>query len=340
MTFRKRLLAAALLPLVLAACGDGAEGDSARQVPASVPKLAVTYSNVAEWKDVAGEVATVDQSQALARIPGILTTFTVREGDFVTKGQPIGRIVDTQLAYQAGAHGAQAAAAQAQAAQAQAELERVRFLYRNGVYAKARLDQAEAAARAANAQIAAARAQQQAVNAVSGQGVVTAPTTGRVIRADVPAGSPVSPGMSLATITAGPTILRLELPESLSASVRVGSRVRAALPGRGEVTGSIAKIYPSVQAGQITADVNVPGLDGALIGRRIAARVETGSRRAIVIPTLYVRTEYGIDQVRVVDANGRVSDVPVQTAPTDDAARVEILSGLSAGDRLVKAAAR
>ena len=42
----------------------------------------------------------------------------VREGDLVGKGQVIGRIVDNQLGYQAGAYGAQAAAAQAQVAQA------------------------------------------------------------------------------------------------------------------------------------------------------------------------------------------------------------------------------
>ena len=46
---------------------------------------------------------------------GILTTLTVREGDTVAKGQVIGRIVDSQLGFQAGAYGAQAAVAQAQA---------------------------------------------------------------------------------------------------------------------------------------------------------------------------------------------------------------------------------
>src|SRR5204862_451695 len=102
------------------------------------------------------------------RIPGILTMLTVQEGDRVAKGQLLGRIVDSQLGPQGGAYAAQAAAAEAQAANAQAELSRTRFLYDNGVYAKARLDQAQAGARAAEAQIRASRAQQAAVNAVAG----------------------------------------------------------------------------------------------------------------------------------------------------------------------------
>ena len=52
--------------------------------------------------------------------------------------------------------------AQAEAARTNADLARIRDLYGQGVYAKARLDQAVAAARAADAQVAAARAQQGA----------------------------------------------------------------------------------------------------------------------------------------------------------------------------------
>jgi multidrug efflux pump subunit AcrA (membrane-fusion protein) len=186
----------AALRLSLTGCSGSEEAAQTAKAPAG-PRFVLGPSDTVNWEDVSAEIATVDQAQVLARIPGILTTLTVREGDMVAKGQVIGRIVDSQLGYQA------------QAAQAQGELSRVRFLYRNGVYAKARLEQAEAAAAAANAQIRAARAQQSAVGAVAGQGVVTAPASGRVLRADVPAGSPVAPGMAIAVITAGPTIVRL-----------------------------------------------------------------------------------------------------------------------------------
>lgn len=317
-------IAAALLSLSLAAC-DGRETEIPPAVKAEGPRLALKQVKTTDWKDVSAQVSTVDEAQVLARIPGVLTSLTVREGDMVRKGQTIGRIVDSQL-------GPQAAAMRAQAVQAKAEFDRVKFLYDNGVYAKARLEQAQAASDAAQAQLG-------AVNAIAGQGAVVAPASGRVITADIPAGAPVAPGMVIAAITAGPTILRLELPESLAASVHPGSRVIAQLPG-GEVFGTIAKVYPAVRGGQVRADAAVAGLENAQIGRRISAKVAAGEREALLVPSDYVTTSYGIDTVWAVAKDGSAASVPVQTAPSAEAGMIEILSGLSAGDVLVKKAAK
>ena len=317
------------LTLPLAGCSSGEEVAEVAKAPAG-PRLVLAASDTVAWQDVAAEIATVDQAQVLARIPGILTSLSVREGDLVRKGQVIGRIVDSQLGYQSGAYGAQAAAAQAQAAQAAAELERVRFLNQNGVYAKARLEQAQAAASAAQAQVRAAQAQQAAVGAVAGQGALVAPADGRVLRADVPAGAPVAPGMPIAVITAGPTIVRLTMPESLAGKVRPGAQVMA--DGR---TGRVVKVYPAITAGQVMADVDMPGIDNSTIGRRVAAKVETGARKALLVPANYVTSRYGIDYVTVLAKDGSAAQVPVQTAPSPESGKVELLSGVAAGDTLI-----
>lgn len=318
--FRAALAALGLtaLALPLAGCGRGEEPVQPAKAPAG-PRLVLVARDTPAWQDVSAEIATVDQAQVIARIPGILTTLTIKEGDRVGKGQVIGRVVDSQLGYQS-----QAAAAVA--AQARAELERVRFLYKNGVYAKARLEQAEAMAATAGAQHAAA-------GAVAGQGTVIAPASGRVLRADIPAGAPVAPGMVIATITAGPTIVRLELPESLANKVHVGSRVTAA----GLSEGRVVKVYPAVIAGKVSADVDVRGIDDSLIGRRVAARVETGLRKALLVPAGFVFTRYGIDYVTALGKDGSATHVPVQTAPTAEPGKVEILSGAAAGDTLIGA---
>lgn len=320
------------LPLALGGCGAGTETAEVQKAPPG-PRLVVAPSDMAIWQDVSAEITTVDQAQVLARIPGILTSISVREGDLVTRGQVIGHIVDNQLGFQAGAFGAQAAAAQAQAAQARSELTRIKFLYDKGVYAKARLEQAQAAADAADAQVRAARQQQSAVHAVAGQGAVVAPTSGRILRADVPAGAPVTPGMAIAVVTSGPTIVRLEMPESLAGKVRAGSAVRA----EGLVQGRVIRVYPAITAGRISADVEMPGIDNSLIGRRVPARVEAGMRMAIVVPAAYVTTRYGIDSVTVLAKDGSAAHVPVQRAPGSEPGTVEILSGVAAGDTLIGA---
>ncbi len=337
---RLSLIGIALLaaPLALSGCGS----DPAPTQPVALVQgstLILQPSTVTDWKDVGAQVTSVDMADARARIPGILESLTVREGDLVRKGQVIGRVVDSRLGYEGAAYGAQAAAAQAQVAQAEAELARVQYLHANGVYAQARLDQAEAAARAARAQVAAARAQQSAVGAVAGQGAVIAPSSGRVLVAQVPAGSAVAPGTSIATITSGPMVLRLELPETLAGKVRVGSAVlatgladeaKAAAP-----RATVSRVYPAVTGGQMAADVQMPGLASNMVGRRVTARVAVGERQALVVPRRFVETSYGIDYVTIRVGKDAASRVPVQIAPSDDPARVEILSGVAKGDTLV-----
>lgn len=335
-----RLIAVAALSTGLVACGSDAPETEPAEQAATGRAMVVREAQAARWTPVAAEIATVDQAQVMARIPGILTSLSVSEGDYVQRGAVIGRIVDSQLGYQSGALGAQAAAAQAQAAQAQAELERVRFLYQNNVYPKARLDAAEAAAAAAQAQVRAAQAQQGAVNAVAGQGAVVAPATGRVLNADVPAGSPVAPGMVIATITSGPLVLRLDLPESLVGEVTTGSEVLVDTGTGEELRGRVTRVYPSVAGGQVRADADVPGLDNALIGRRVSARVQSGSKQALLVPQDFVTTRFGIDYVTIRSEDGTTSQLPVQTAPSAEAGQVEILSGVSAGDTIVMTAAQ
>ena len=57
-----------------------------------------------------------------------------------------------------------------------------------------------------------------------------------------------------------------------------------------------------------------------------------GERRALVLPRRFVATRYGIDFVRTIDRAGRVSEAPVQLGGPVSDDRVEVLSGLIAGD--------
>ncbi len=329
----------AIVSLTLSACGSDVPTTERTVREPSGEMLLLRPSTVTDWKDVGATITSVDMADARARIPGILESLSVREGDIVRKGQIVGRVVDSRLGYEGAAYGAQATAAQAQAAQAKADLARVEYLFANGVYSQARLDQAKAAAEAARAQVNAARAQQSAVGAVAGQGAIVAPSTGRVLIAPVPAGSAVAPGTSVATITSGPMVLRLDLPETLADRVRVGNLVvvtgfahDAQAP---PLRAAVGRIYPSVTAGQMSADVPMPGLSSVMVGRRVTARVAIGERRALVVPRRFVETRYGLDYATIRVGKGATARVPVQIAPSDDPSRVEILSGAEPGDTLV-----
>jgi RND family efflux transporter MFP subunit len=326
------LVGAALL--ALAGCEDKkAPVPAAATMPAG-EQLKLAPTDIADTRIVSAEITSRDQAEARARIPGTLVELTVRAGDTVARSQRIGTVTDSRLGYETSAASAQVAAAEAEAVRARADLARIDDLYRNKVYARARLDTAVATARAADARVAAARAQQGASASVVNQGAVLAPASGRVLRAEVPAGSVVSPGQSIATITAGPPVL---LPESLAGQLRAGAAVTLTDPIDGAATGRITQVYPAISGGQVMADAAMPGLSGRFIGRRVGARLETGRRSALVVPRRFVTTRFGVDYVDVV-AGRQVSAVPVQITAVAGTDTVEILSGVGAGDTIFRVA--
>lgn len=338
--FAVPVLLAAILSL--GACNGGEPVTPPAAAVATGERLTLRERIIADMKPVAATVATVDTGEARARIGGTLVRLTVREGDLVARGQLIGLVVDQRLRLETGAYDAQVAAAAAEAARANAELGRIETLYNKGIYAKARLEAAQAAARAADGGLAAARSQRAASAEMSNQGAVLAPTAGRVLRADAPAGSVVTPGQSIATITSGAPLLRLEMPEAQARALRVGETVELVAGEMPEAapTGQITQIYPAVTGGRVVADITVQGLRADLVGRRVRVRVKVGERPALVVPARFISTRYGIDFVRVLGPDGRATEVAVQLAPRSASGDAEVLSGLRDGDVILATGAR
>ena len=339
MATRPYLIGALGAALLLGACG---KPEPATPGPAAAPaagRLTLRPQVVADLKPVPATLTTRDIAEARARISGTLVTLAVKEGDLVRPGQLIARVKDDRLALQTGALDAQVGVAAAEATRAQADLVRTQDLFAHGIYAQARLDQVEAQAKAANANLAAARAQRGASAELGAQGAILAPAAGRVLTAGVPVGSVVMPGQSIATITAGPMVVRIELPEGQARALKVGDRVELEPEDlRGAASqGTIAQIYPAVTSGQVTADVTAPNLPQDLVGRRVRAKIKVGERQALVAPRRYIATRFGVDYARLVSADGAVSETPLQTTPGPTADTVEVLSGLRAGDILTPA---
>jgi RND family efflux transporter MFP subunit len=332
----KRIIGGAAALALLGACGQPRQ-PAAAAAPTG-ERLVVRYQIVPELKPMAATITSRDQAEARARIGGTLVRLIVRAGDIVRRGEVIAVVADPKLGLETRGYDAQVAAAEAQSAGAAAELARTQDLYDHGVYARARLDQVTATARAAAGALNAARAQRAASAESGAEGAILAPTDGRVLKADVPTGSVVEPGESIATLTAGPTVLRIEAPEADAAGLRVGQTVVIASdqPGVAATQATIRQIYPAVDAGKVAADLDAPGLTlGDLVGQRVAVRLALGERQALVIPDRFVVTRSGVDYARLVSPNGGADDVPVQLAPGPSPGEVEVLSGLSPGDTLL-----
>jgi RND family efflux transporter MFP subunit len=262
----------------------------------------------------------------------------VDEGDAVEAGDVLAVVVDERLAPRIGAINASAAALEAQLAQAREDLRRAQDLFDRGIFPQARLDEATTAVDVLENQLAASRQERAVLVQQSREGDVLAPAAGRVLSVDVTAGTVVMPGESVAAIAADLYVLRLRLPERHARSIRVGDAVRIGDASLGEdvaSSGFIRQVYPRIQDGRVVADAMVEGLGDYFVGERVRAYIAVGQRAAILIPPDFLTNRYGVDYVRLQGADGTVRDIVVQVG-RETPEGVEILSGLAAGDVLVR----
>ncbi len=335
--------------LSLTACGRQA-APAARAVQAAPGRLVVEERLAPDYKTVAAVLTNRDVGDARARIGGTLARLLVREGDAVRRGQLVAVISDPRLGLEAQAGAASVVAAEADAGRTHADLGRYQALFDRGFIAQARLDQVQADARAAEARLKAARAQHGALAEANAQGRVLAPADGRVTRAPIPQGAVVMAGDVIVAIATGAPVLRLELPEADARALTQGQDIRLLGSGDGSpqaaapVLVRVRQIYPAVENGRVTADLDAQTLPNGFIGARVRILIPVGERRAIVIPARYVVTRFGVDYVRLERIGGAVIEAPVQrggAVPTDQMPDgIEILSGLNQGDVILPAPAR
>ncbi len=118
---RRIAIAAALLPLALplalAGCGGG-EQEAAANAPARARASQCNWPPHPTGRMSAPRSPPSIRRRCWRGFPASSLRSASSRAIWLRKGQVIGRIVDSQLGYQTGAYGAQAAAAQAQAAQA------------------------------------------------------------------------------------------------------------------------------------------------------------------------------------------------------------------------------
>jgi RND family efflux transporter MFP subunit len=297
---------------------------------------------LADEKAVFATVESVSVVPARARIGGTVARFDVREGDDVKRGQPIGAVGDEKLVLQLRSLDAQIDALQAQSTQAQNDLTRTEGLVERGTLPRVRLDEARTAFNVAENGRRARVAERAVVQQQLNEGQVLAPADGRVLKKMAIVGSVVLPGDPIAQIAEQTFMLRLRIPERHAKSLKVGDGVRidsAELGTQRARTGRIELIYPQIEDGRVVADAKVEGLGEYFVGDRLRVWITSDARNAVIIPSEYLTTRFGIDYVSLQQPSGTIS-VPVQRgrslATADLPDGVEILSGLRPGDSLVR----
>jgi RND family efflux transporter MFP subunit len=300
--------------------------------PATVPDQKAVFATVESRRIV----------PARARIGGTVAELAVKEGDHVEFGQVVATVGDEKLVLQLKSLDAQIAGLEAQLAQAQTDLTRAEDLFSKGTIPRTRLDEVRTAFNVANNALKARVAERSVVQQQLAEGAVLAPVAGRVLKVPLTIGTVIMSGESVADIAEQNFVLRLRVPERHARFLKAGDTIRVDAAELGESEprfGTVRLVYPQIEDGRVVADATVEGLGNYFVSGRIRVWISAGERTAFIIPEGFITTRFGMDYVKVRDAGGLI-DVPVQRGralPRPDLPDgIEILSGLNAGDRLVK----
>jgi len=298
--------------------------------------ITVAPRTLVEWKAVYGQIEARTVIPARARLGGTLVELNVTEGDRVTAGQKLGRIVDEKIVFKLGSVDAQLKALGSQLTNARTDLARGKALLARGVMTRQRLDALQTRVDVLSNRIEAANAQRSVIEEQASEGTVLAPISGLVLKVPVARGSVLMPGEEVANIGGGGFYLRLAVPERYAPSLIKGASIRID-DSDGVKTGKLVKIYPTLEHGRVLADVEVSGLSERFVNARLLVRLPIGKRQAIMVPRGAILTRSGLDFVRVREAGAVVLRTVVIGTRQDvnGSGMVEVLSGLSAGDKLV-----
>ena len=306
----------------------------------------VTSGQLESGPSISGDLSPEQSAGIRAEVGGSVIATYVEAGQRVAKGTRLAKIDDTgiQDSYLSARSGV--TSAQSSADLAKREEDRATSLLEAGAIAERDVEGARRANAAAQAQLADARARFALAEKQLSSTVVTAPFDGTVSDRKVSAGDVVTPGAELFTVV-DPTSMRLEasVPAEQLSIVRVGLPVHFTVSGYTNrvFTGRITRVNPTADptTRQVRIFASIPNSGQALVGGLYAeGRISSESHTGLSVPVTAV-DEAGTTPAVMRVRNGTVEKVPVTLGVRDEATeRVELLTGVAAGDTLLVGAAR
>src|SRR5262245_45286101 len=170
--------------------------------------------------------------------------------------------------------------------------------------------------------------------------VIRAPFRGAITRRQATAGEYLPVNAPVVTLVRqSPLRLRLEIPERLAVKVRPGQRIDVHLEGSTLThAGTVVRLSPSIEAQNrsLLIEGHIPNEDNALRAGSFAQGTVTVDPLAqgVAAPAHSIITFAGVDRVFIVEGKA-VTERIVRLGRRLDGDRVEIVSGLKAGDLLI-----
>lgn len=358
------------LPSLLLAAGAvaGCSGSSAEreaavgtEAPVAVRVIRAQRSDLSRTIVLPATVEAFEVAPLHAKVSGYLREVSADIGDRVSRGQVLAVLDVPEMLAEYGAAEGRLAEARARQAKADADLvlqklvvERYRRLRERGAVTQQDLDEAEARHRAARAtleltraQVKSAEAQLQRLRVLMEYAKIRAPFPGIVIERHADPGALIQTATNNAAVAAILTVARIDqvrvfidVPESEIRYVDLSDRATfapKALEGvtfSGRLTRLAGALNPST--GTMRAEIDFPNPDGRLYpGMYGMLTLDLDTHRdAVTLPSAAITVDKAGQSYVYVVENGVAHRKPVRTG-VEDGGRVEIIEGLSAGERCI-----
>ena len=331
------------LALGTAACGHEVPEQTAR-TETVVNTITVSAEPLTAVLPVEGTVYAEQHAALSTRMMARVVSIPVEVGDRVRAGQTVIRLGTDDIA--ANRAKAEAAVRVASAARDEAARQAARMdtLYAMDVVPLVQRDGARLGLTQAESQLAMAQATLAEVEAANRYATITAPFAGAIVARRINEGDLAAPGMPLLTVEAtGPREAVVSVPADLAQHVEVGSLITVStstgLTVAAEVRAVASGADPMTRTVQVRASLPADWPTGVAI----TALVPAGTRVGVAIPRRAVIRRGQLTGVRVATDEGELirwvrlgrTVAPALTGDNTVEQRVEVLSGLEPGERIV-----
>lgn len=275
-----------------------------------------------------------------ARADGYLKRYWVDLGDEVRAGQLLAEVDTPDLDQDLIAARAQLAQAEAELALARNTNARYQELVRQGAVSKLEADQRATAVAAGEAAVNNARAQLSRLGELAGFKRVTAPFDGRITARHAEPGMLVSGSETLFRLAETRQLrVSVQIPQSAVVGVAPGLAAEIRLREQPGVlrTGEVTRTAGVLDAARtLTTEIRIDNPDNALLaGASVDVTLRLpNARPALMIPANALIVSGQGTQVALVGDDGRLKLATVRLG-RDLGRQLEVLEGLSAGDRVV-----
>ena len=328
MTLGRTIISISVGLVLLSGCGvrePEAKPQSTDAIPVAVSIVQPASEN--ELIVSAGTVRLRRETSLGFTTGGQVASVRFEEGDRVKRGALLAALDNSNVAADLGA---------ARAERDRAEIGRIEKLFKDGWVTKARLEQSEAALRAARAKV-------QSTEFASRTASIIAPGNGIILTRNIDAGQIVAAGTTalvLGEVDKG-FVMRVPMTDADAARVNPGMRAKVFVSAISDLPIDAVVSEKDARADERTGTFEVsfllPGNDRLRSGQlgKVEVEVSRNSSASLAIPAnaiFGIRTGEGL--VFVVDSKNRVRQRNVSIGELTDK-NLEILTGLKEGDVIV-----